>query len=131
VKCRWIRSPSGPAARCRGGCRAGECADGDDDQAVVALADGEGFLAGLWMPRQAIGLDMETFSQDMRKRAGQLKVASEVDSADLSGVSGTPTFFINGRRHYGAYDIDTLSTSVRAARSRVLISSPARRRRPA
>jgi uncharacterized membrane protein YccC len=23
-------------------------------------------------------------------------------------VSGTPTFFINGRRHYGAYDIDTL-----------------------
>jgi Na+/H+ antiporter NhaA len=80
---------------------------------------------------QAIGLDMETFSQNMRKRAGQSKVASDVDSADLSGVSGTPTFFINGRRHYGAYDIDNLSTSVRAARSRVLISSPARRRRTA
>ena len=36
------------------------------------------------------------------------RVADDVDSADLSGVSGTPTFFINGRRHYGAYDIDTL-----------------------
>lgn len=29
----------------------------------------------------------------------------DVDSADLSGVSGTPTFFVNGRRHNGAYDI--------------------------
>ena len=37
------------------------------------------------------------------------RVAEDVDSADLSGVSGTPTFFINGRRHYGAYDIATLS----------------------
>jgi len=24
----------------------------------------------------------------------------------VSGVSGTPSFFINGRRHYGAYDLD-------------------------
>jgi Na+/H+ antiporter NhaA len=80
---------------------------------------------------QEIGLHMDQFSQDMRKRAGQSKVASDVDSADLSSVSGTPTFFINGRRHYGAYDIDTLSASVRAARSRVLISAPARRRRTA
>jgi protein-disulfide isomerase len=45
-----------------------------------------------------------------------------VDSADLSGVSGTPTFFINGRRHYGAYDIDTLSAEVRAARARAAIA---------
>ena len=36
---------------------------------------------------------------------GAARVAEDVDSADLSGVSGTPTFFINGRRHYGAYDI--------------------------
>jgi hypothetical protein len=36
-------------------------------------------------------------------------VAEDVDSADLSGVCGTPTFFVNGRRHYGAYDIGTLS----------------------
>jgi hypothetical protein len=33
-------------------------------------------------------------------------------------VSGTPTFFINGRRHYGAYDITTLAAEVRAARAR-------------
>ena len=40
---------------------------------------------------------------------GADRVAEDVESADLSGVSGTPTFFINGRRHHGAYDIEGLS----------------------
>jgi hypothetical protein len=34
------------------------------------------------------------------------------------GVSGTPIFFINGRRQYGAYDIGTLFAAVRAAGTR-------------
>ena len=46
-------------------------------------------------------------------------IAEDVDSADLSGVSGTPTFFVNGRRHHGAYDIATLRL-----RSRRLGSDP-------
>ena len=49
--------------------------------------------------------------------------AEDVDSADLSGVSGTPTFFVNGRRHHGAYDIETLSAAVRAAGARALIAA--------
>ena len=40
-----------------------------------------------------------------------------MDSADLSGVSGTPTFFINGRRHYGSYDIDALTAAVKTAKA--------------
>jgi protein-disulfide isomerase len=40
-----------------------------------------------------------------------------VDTADVSGVSGTPTFFINGQRHNGAYDLDSLSAAVRLARA--------------
>ena len=48
----------------------------------------------------------------MRKHSGRARIAEDVDGADLSGVSGTPTFFVNGRRHYGAYDIDTLSKAV-------------------
>jgi len=71
-----------------------------------------------------IGLNADQFTQAMRERTGQPKVISDVDSADLSSVSGTPTFFINGRRHHGAYDIDTLSAAVRAARARALIRSP-------
>ena len=54
---------------------------------------------------------------------GAARVAEDVDSADLSGVSGTPTFFINGRRHYGAYDIETLKNEVRTARARALVAA--------
>ncbi len=46
------------------------------------------------------------------------RVEEDVDSADISGVTGTPTFFVNERRHDGAYDIDTLSAAVRAAGAR-------------
>jgi predicted DsbA family dithiol-disulfide isomerase len=57
-----------------------------------------------------LGLDVERFSADLRKHTGATRVSEDVDSADLSGVSGTPTFFINERRHHGAYDFATLST---------------------
>jgi hypothetical protein len=36
-----------------------------------------------------IGLDTERFTRDLRDHAGQAKIAADVDSADLSGVSGT------------------------------------------
>ena len=68
-----------------------------------------------------LGLDVERFEDDLRTRAGAGRVARDVDSADLSAVSGTPTFFINGLRHYGAYDIATLSAAVKAARARELV----------
>ena len=64
---------------------------------------------------EQLGLDVERFANDLREHTGAARVADDVDSADLSGVSGTPTFFVNGRRHYGAYDIATLSAAVRAA----------------
>jgi protein-disulfide isomerase len=69
-----------------------------------------------------LGLDVERFSDDLRRHAGANRVAEHVDGADLSGVSGTPTFFINGRRHYGAYDIATLSAAVRAAGARAAVA---------
>jgi protein-disulfide isomerase len=72
-----------------------------------------------------LGLDVERFEDDLRTRAGAARIAIDVDSADLSGVSGTPTFFINGLRHYGSYDIATLSAEVRAARARELVRTPA------
>ena len=68
-----------------------------------------------------LGLDVERFRDDLRRHAGAGRVAEDVDSADLSGVSGTPTFFVNGRRHHGAYDIDALSAAVRVARARATI----------
>jgi Na+/H+ antiporter NhaA len=71
---------------------------------------------------EQIGLDRERFARDLRKHAGSGRVAEDVDSADLSSVSGTPTFFINGQRHYGAYDITALSAAVKSARVRAAIA---------
>jgi Na+/H+ antiporter NhaA len=65
-----------------------------------------------------LGLDVDRFADELRSHEHAARIADDVDSADLSGVSGTPTFFVNGRRHYGAYDIDGLSASVRAAKAR-------------
>jgi protein-disulfide isomerase len=72
---------------------------------------------------EQLGLDVERFTNQLQDHAGAARVAEDVDSADLSGVSGTPTFFINGRRHYGAYDIDTLTTEVRTARARASVTA--------
>ena len=70
---------------------------------------------------EQLGLDVERFTDALREHAGAVRVAEDVDGADLSAVSGTPTFFINGQRHYGAYDIATLSAAVRAARARAAV----------
>jgi Na+/H+ antiporter NhaA len=77
----------------------------------------------LVMYAEQLGLDVERFADDLREHAGAARVADDVDSADLSGVSGTPTFFINGRRHHGAYDINTLSAAVRAAGAQATLAT--------
>ena len=70
---------------------------------------------------EQLGLDVERFEEELRTRAGAARIAQDVDSADLSAVSGTPTFFVNALRHYGSYDIATLSAAVKAARARELV----------
>ena len=69
-----------------------------------------------------LGLDVEKFLDDLHHNTGAAQIAEDVGSAELSGVSGTPTFFVNGRRHHGAYDIATLSAVVRAAGARANIA---------
>jgi len=76
---------------------------------------------------EELGLDVERFADELRRHAGAGRIAEDVDSADLSGVSGTPTFFIDGRRHYGAYDIGTLTAAVRAAGARATLTTPGAR----
>jgi Na+/H+ antiporter NhaA len=72
---------------------------------------------------EQLGLGIERFSSELREHRGANRVAEDVNSADLSGVSGTPTFFINGRRHYGAYDTATLAAAVRAAKARATVAA--------
>jgi Na+/H+ antiporter NhaA len=70
-----------------------------------------------------LGLDLDRFWGEVRRHEYAPRIAEDVASADASGVSGTPTFFINGRRHQGAYDLDTLTTAVRAAGRRAQVAA--------
>ncbi len=64
---------------------------------------------------EQLGLDMERFTKALRTRKYAPRIANDVEEADESGVTGTPTFFVNGRRHHGAYDLEALTQRVRAA----------------
>jgi Na+/H+ antiporter NhaA len=86
-----------------------------DHQGALTARDLIGYAGSL-------GCNVEQFTADLRRHAGAAHIAEDVDSADLSGVSGTPTFFVNGTRHYGAYDIETLSAAVKIAIARAKIS---------
>ena len=91
------------------------------------LLSQEGLSASdLYRAASDVGLDLERFSDDLRHRRFAARVAEDVRSADASGVSGTPTFFVNGRRHHGAYDVESLATAVRAAAAGPLGLQPAR-----
>jgi Na+/H+ antiporter NhaA len=75
---------------------------------------------------EELGLDRERFHADLRRHVHSPRIAQDVESADLSAVSGTPTFFINGQRHYGAYDAKTLATAIKVARARAAVGSAGR-----
>jgi Na+/H+ antiporter NhaA len=70
-----------------------------------------------------IGLDTDKFRDDLRNHVGAYRVAEDIDSADLATVSGTPTFFINGNRYYGAFDLAELKQAVGAAKARALLGA--------
>jgi Na+/H+ antiporter NhaA len=67
---------------------------------------------------EELGLDVARFWDELRTREHAPRVGRDVASADASGVAGTPSFFINGRRHSGAYDLATLTAAVKAAEKR-------------
>ena len=72
-------------------------------------------------------LDLERFAHDVHRHRFADHIAEDVTSADASGVAGTPSFFINGKRYEGAYDLATLTAAVRATRTR---AAAARLRQP-
>ncbi|MBA3716630.1 MAG: Na+/H+ antiporter NhaA [Actinobacteria bacterium] len=67
---------------------------------------------------EEIGLDVPRFRDELRRRVYAPGVAEDVTGADESNVAGTPTFFVNGRRHHGAYDEESLAAAVRSAWAR-------------
>jgi protein-disulfide isomerase len=64
---------------------------------------------------QALGLDLERFARDVDERTYEPKVRSDFLGGVRSGVNGTPTFFINGVRHNGNWDLPSLLEAIREA----------------
>jgi protein-disulfide isomerase len=56
----------------------------------------------------SLDLDLRRFHEELRSHAHTEKIRANLHSGAVSGVNGTPTFFINGRRHDGAWDFESL-----------------------
>src|SRR5437870_4893571 len=56
-----------------------------------------------------IELDTARFERDLDTHAFAARVREDFQSGVKSGVNGTPTFFINGFRHDGPWDLETLT----------------------
>jgi Na+/H+ antiporter NhaA len=67
---------------------------------------------------EELDLDVDRFASELERNVHATRIAEDVRGADQSGVSGTPTFFVNGRHHRGAHDVGSLAALIRAARER-------------
>jgi Na+:H+ antiporter, NhaA family len=61
-----------------------------------------------------LGLDAERMAAEIDAGTHRDRVVRDLDSAERSGATGTPTFFVNGVRHYGAYDASSLIDALRS-----------------
>ena len=57
-------------------------------------------------------LDADRFEHDRRSSQVIERVERDLASGEASGVLGTPTFFVNGTRHDGAYDLESLRSAI-------------------
>jgi protein-disulfide isomerase len=71
----------------------------------------------------AIGLDMVRFEGEMAAHIYAERVREDFMSGIRSGVNGTPTFFIDGRRHDDAYDFDSLMSALERAAGGIATAS--------
>jgi protein-disulfide isomerase len=62
----------------------------------------------------AIGLDVDRFMRDVNDPGHLKSVHTQRAGAIESGARGTPTFFINGERYEGDYDLDSLLDAIRS-----------------
>jgi len=57
---------------------------------------------------EELGLDAARMASEIDSDVHRPRVERDLRSAEQSGATGTPTFFVNGQRHYGAYDASSL-----------------------
>ena len=57
-------------------------------------------------------LNVRQFASDLDTGAHEATIRAQFEGGRDSGVRSTPTFFINGRRHDGEWDAETLSEAI-------------------
>jgi protein-disulfide isomerase len=60
----------------------------------------------------ALRLDTERFASELAGHVYSQRVREQMRSGIWSGVNGTPTFFINGARHDGSWDLPHLLSAI-------------------
>jgi len=73
-----------------------------------------GVVIALLAHAGALGLDVERFEGDLRDGLHVVRVRDDTLGAEASGVRGTPTFFVGGRRHTAPTDAATLGRALDA-----------------
>ena len=61
--------------------------------------------------------DVERMEAEIESGAHRDRIARDVASAEASGATGTPTFYVNGKRFFGAYDAGSLVEALEAPAS--------------
>ena len=64
---------------------------------------------------RALKLDVPRFVKEMEAGTYTERVREDFRSGVRSGVNGTPSFFINGARHDGAFDLASLLAAIEEA----------------
>ncbi|HPV07204.1 MAG TPA: Na+/H+ antiporter NhaA, partial [Aggregatilineales bacterium] len=68
--------------------------------------------ANLVQYAREIGLDVERFERELDEGVYTERVREDFESGLKSGVTGTPSFFINGKRYRGPWDVDSLQAAI-------------------
>ena len=61
---------------------------------------------------EELELDLERFATELDNHVYAPRVREDFISGVRRGVNGTPTFFINGVRHEGAFDFETMLDAI-------------------
>jgi protein-disulfide isomerase len=62
-----------------------------------------------------LSLDVGRFDRDRSSPEIERRIERDIASGERSGVKGTPTFYVNGARHEGGYDLDSLRSAIVAS----------------
>src|SRR5438876_1515346 len=61
-----------------------------------------------------LGLDANRFARDRTTPEVETRIDRDLASGERSGVPGTPTFYVNGIRNDGGYDLESLRSAILA-----------------